>query len=61
MIDYFDKEGIQFDAFYLRSKAIKRTDEYCNYNQIYLDFDICHSETESPNPNENNEIIASLS
>lgn len=22
-------------------KAFKRTDEYCNYNQIYLDFEIC--------------------
>ncbi len=38
IIDYLDKEGVEFDAFYQRLKALKRSDEYCNYNQIYLDF-----------------------
>jgi hypothetical protein len=40
IIDYMDKENVTFDAFYQRVKAFKRSDEYCNYSQIYLDFEI---------------------
>lgn len=66
IIDYLDKEGVAFDAFYQRLKAFKRSDEYCNYNQIYLDFEICQSECESPTPdmgeegNHSSDIAASL-
>ncbi len=35
-----DKENVPFDAFYQRVKAFKRSDEYCNYNHIYLDFEV---------------------
>ena len=31
---------IVFDAVYTRLQAFKRSDEYCNYNQIYTDFDL---------------------
>lgn len=48
IIDLLDREGIVFDAFYQRIKAFKRTDEYCNYNQIYLDFELCSTGTTSP-------------
>lgn len=44
IIDLMDKENVPFDAFYQRVKAFKRSDEYCNYNQIYLDFEITKSE-----------------
>ena len=46
IIEMLDKEDVVFDAFYQRLKAFKRTDEYCNYNQIYLDFGICKQENE---------------
>ena len=31
---------IIFDAVYTRLQTFKRSDEYCNYNQIYTDFDL---------------------
>lgn len=33
-------EGICFDAVYTRVQTLKKSDEYCNYNQIYTDFEI---------------------
>lgn len=56
-MDYLDKEGIVFDAFYQRLKALKRTDEYCNYNQVYLDFEVCtavRKATDSSEGSDNN-------
>jgi hypothetical protein len=32
IIDFMDKANVTFDAFYQRVKALKRSDEYCNYN-----------------------------
>lgn len=40
MIEYFDQEDIIFDAVYSRLKAFKKEETFCNYNQIYIDFDI---------------------
>ena len=33
-------EGICFDAIYTRIQTFKKSDEYFNYNQIYIDFEI---------------------
>lgn len=42
VIEHFIREHhIIFDGVYTRLQAFKRTDEYCNYNQIYADFDLC--------------------
>ncbi len=38
-----------FDGIYSRVQALKRNDEYFNYNQIYADFDLL-------DPNEFDEI-----
>lgn len=35
---------IIFDGVYTRLQAFKRSDEYCNYNQIYADFDLISAE-----------------
>ena len=35
---------IVFDAVYTRLQAFKRSEEYCNYNQIYTDFDLVSPE-----------------
>ena len=32
--------NIIFDAVYTRLQAFKRSDEFCNYNQIYTDFEL---------------------
>jgi len=41
VVEHFIKEeGIIFDGVYTRLQAFKRSDEYCNYNQIYTDFEI---------------------
>lgn len=40
LIDLLDKEEIVFDAIYQRVKTFRSSDEYYNYNQIYIDFDI---------------------
>lgn len=63
IIDLFDKEDIIFDAFYQRLKAFKRTDEYCNYNQIYLDFDLTNEKNDSETPKicENALVVAPIS
>jgi hypothetical protein len=40
-VDHFIRnEQIVFDGIYSRVQALKRTDEYFNYNQIYADFDL---------------------
>jgi hypothetical protein len=36
-------EQIIFDGIYSRVQALKRNDEYFNYNQIYADFDLLDS------------------
>lgn len=48
IIDILDKEHVKFDAVYQRLKAYKKSDEYVNYNQIYLDFEIHNPECPSP-------------
>lgn len=68
IIDLLDKENVPFDAFYQRVKAFKRSDEYCNYYQIYLDFEIIKNEdnnnsdkmTTSFDNSSSNEIKTSL-
>lgn len=44
IIDMLDREHVVFDGFYQKVKAFKRSDEYSNYNQIYLDFEITTAE-----------------
>ena len=48
IIDILEKEQVAFDAVYQRLKAYKKSDEYVNYNQIYLDFEIYNPECPSP-------------
>ncbi len=48
IIDILDKEHVTFDAVYQRLKAYKKSDEYVNYNQIYLDFEIHNPDCPSP-------------
>lgn len=38
------EHNIVFDAVYLRPQVFNRSDEFCNYNQIYSDFDLVSSE-----------------
>lgn len=41
MLEYlFLEEGILFDAVYTRVKTFNRSNEYCNYNQIFTDFEL---------------------
>lgn len=41
VVEHFIREyQIVFDAVYLRPQAFNRSDEFCNYNQIYSDFDL---------------------
>lgn len=46
---FFDKEKIEFDALYSRVKAFKNSDQFSNYNQIYIDFELMseHSQSEA--------------
>mmetsp|Transcript_44554 Transcript_44554/g.59116 ORF Transcript_44554/g.59116 Transcript_44554/m.59116 type:complete len:114 (+) Transcript_44554:1197-1538(+) len=45
VVEHFIREhGIVFDAVYLRPQAFNRSDEFCNYNQIYADFDLVASD-----------------
>ena len=46
-------EQIIFDGIYSRVQALKRNDEYFNYNQIYADFDLLE-------PNEFDEITCDV-
>lgn len=39
LIDLLDKEKVEFDAVYMRLRAPKSCEQFCNYNQIYHDFD----------------------
>jgi hypothetical protein len=41
IIDFFDKEGIIFDAFYqkLRTQS-KNSEDYANYDQVFRDFEV---------------------
>lgn len=46
VVEYFIREHfIVFDAIYTRLLAFKRSDEYCNYNQIYADFGLISPES----------------
>jgi hypothetical protein len=36
-------EGVCFDGVYTKIQTLKKSDEYCNYNQIYADFEITPS------------------
>lgn len=36
--------GIVFDAVYSRPQAFGRSDEFCNYNQVYTDFELVDAE-----------------
>ena len=38
IVDFLDREDIAFDAFYQMFKVC--TNEYSNYSQIYLDFEV---------------------
>ena len=47
VVQHFIKEHqIIFDGVYTRLQAFKRSDEYCNYNQIYNDFDLVSADGE---------------
>lgn len=39
LINLFDKEGIVFDALYQKVQNQKNKDEYCSYQQIYIDLE----------------------
>ena len=47
LMNLLDKEEIVFDGIYSRLKALRKSDEYCNYNQIYKDFDLLEDNTPS--------------
>jgi hypothetical protein len=53
-VDHLAKnEQIIFDGIYSRVQALKRNDEYFNYNQIYADFDLL-------DPNEFDEMTCDI-
>jgi len=42
LVKLFDRERVPFDAFYARVKSLNQNEEFCNYNQAYLDFELDH-------------------
>lgn len=45
-----------FDSFYTKLKTLKKEETFCNYNQIYLDFELM-AEDDTTNEKINNHII----
>ena len=50
IIELLDKEQVVFDAVYSRLKTFKKNDEFCNYNQIYIDFELMKEGEEPEKP-----------
>jgi len=40
----FFEENILFDGVYTRLQTFNRSNEFCNYNQVYTDFELMKEE-----------------